>query len=197
MTVTAKTRVPLAKAEQIARYLVDDLEDVCERIEIVGSIRRRRPTVSDIELLVVPRIDVIRRDLFGDPDQTVNRFDERCKNLHGLGTLSNRLDVNGRPAWGERYKRVLYEGIGVDLFSVLPPAQFGVLMVIRTGSAEFSKRVVSQARKGGALPNEMFVADGQLFLKRWGDYPELIPTPTEQDFFDRIGMPFIDPSERT
>ena len=45
--------------------------------------------------------------------------------------------------------------------------------------------------------DEMFVEAGQLFLKRWGSEPELIPTPTETDFFERIGMPYIDPTERT
>ena len=197
MTITTKQRIPLEEATKIAHELVAILRPACDRIVIVGSIRRRRPMVADVELLMVPSISVIRRDLFGNPVEEVNHVDTTCESLRASGILTDRLDVNGRGAWGVRYKRALYGGFAVDLFSVLPPAQWGVQMVIRTGSAEFSKRVVTQARKGGSLPNEMFVEAGQLFLKRWGSETELIPTPEETDFFDRIGMPWIRPEERT
>jgi len=45
----------LARAQRLASGLLGDLFDVCERIEVGGSIRRRVPQVKDIELVLVPK----------------------------------------------------------------------------------------------------------------------------------------------
>jgi hypothetical protein len=42
--------------------------------------------------------------------------------------------------------------IAIDLFIVLPPAQFGAFFAIRTGTAEFSQWLVTPREKGGAIP---------------------------------------------
>ncbi len=196
MTAT-KQRVPLAHAEAIANELVNILAPTSERMEIVGSIRRRRDMVADVELLVIPTIEVVSYDLFGDPDQTVDRFNEACKNLHGAGDLTDRLDKNGRRAWGPRYKRVIYRGFPVDLFSVMDPDSWGVLMMIRTGSAEFSRNNVTQKRMGGVLPDDMFVNESRLHRSFRDGSSEVIPTPTEESFFAAIDSPWIPPERRT
>lgn len=196
MTAT-KQRVPLAHAETIANELVDILAPTCDRIKIVGSIRRRRDMVADVELLVIPKIEVVAYDLFGEPTQTVDRFNEACKVLHGNGDITDRLDKNGRPAWGSRYKRVKYNGFPVDLFSVMDPDSWGVLMMIRTGSAEFSRNNVTQKRMGGVLPNDKFVKDGSLYRLNRDGSSDVIPTPTEESFFAAIDSPWIPPERRT
>ena len=45
----------LQKAKAIAEELKALLEPVCQRVEIAGSIRRQKPEVGDIELLVIPK----------------------------------------------------------------------------------------------------------------------------------------------
>ena len=45
----------LTRAQRLASGLLGDLLDVCERIEVGGSIRRRVPQVKDIELVLVPK----------------------------------------------------------------------------------------------------------------------------------------------
>ena len=147
----AKVRIPLAQAEEYAAEIVGLLAPACSRIEIAGSIRRRRPDVGDIEIVCIPTlIPVIDQDLFSAPIQgePVNLLDSRCLKLIGDGTLDLRPDKNGRSANGSRYKRLLYRDFGLDLFIVLPPAQWGVLFTIRTGSAEFSHRLVTDKRQG-------------------------------------------------
>jgi len=47
----------LNKARKIAETLKAALEGSCERIEIAGSIRRRKLDPVDIELLCIPRFD--------------------------------------------------------------------------------------------------------------------------------------------
>src|SRR5438876_12139133 len=48
------TGIPLAQAERLAAKIVTELNTFCERIEIAGSIRRRRPVVNDIDIVALP-----------------------------------------------------------------------------------------------------------------------------------------------
>ncbi len=47
--------IPLGTAEYVAKTIIDHLAPHCHRLQVVGSIRRRRGTVGDIELLAIPR----------------------------------------------------------------------------------------------------------------------------------------------
>lgn len=93
---------------------------------------------------------------------------------------------------GEKYKQIaLHDGINLDLFIVTPPAQWGVIFLIRTGSAEFSHRMVTQRNRGGNLPSMYHVKDGALWK---GD--TLIPVPDEEEYFALCNMKVIPPHER-
>lgn len=190
--MTTSTRVPLELAEMTAYDLVSQLAPFCERAAIVGSIRRRRLEVKDVEILAVPKVEPLR-NLFGDVFDQRNYLDIAVESMLDAGQLSKRLDRNGKPAVGERYKRLIYDGLAVDLFSCLPPAQWGLLMVIRTGPAEFSKRLVTQKRFGGLLPNHWSVRDGAM----WNGLGELVPTPEEADVFRAIELDWIEPEVRS
>ncbi len=67
---TVKRRWPLELAELTAQVLVSQVGDVCERIEVAGSVRRGRMDVGDIELLCIPRQQQVL-DLFGRPVEVV------------------------------------------------------------------------------------------------------------------------------
>lgn len=193
------TARPLAEAEALALEVVRLLEAYCARIEVLGSIRRRKPMPSDIELLAVPLFGPpLTADLFGQPvGDPVNLLDTRVLELRTAGVLGTRPDKNGRSAVGPRYKRLSFEGFGLDLFSCFPPAQFGVLSVIRTGSADFSHRLVTPVERGGWMPKGKWIVDGALW--RWrvpGVEPELIPTPDEETLFAQLLRPYVPPPER-
>ena len=196
MTATTKQRIPLAHAESVATDLIRSLAGTCEQIEIAGSIRRRSEAVSDIELILVPRFTTTRTDLFGNVVGTINELDDMCSFLKTHGILADRLDKNGRPAWGKRYKRAIYQDVPVDLFSATPE-NVGLILAIRTGPAGFTRSFVTQSNKGGRLPNDMYVSDGALWVRDWGDAPRIVPTPTEEDFFAAIGMPWLEPEQRS
>lgn len=183
----------MADAQKLAAELTALLSPFCERLEVVGSIRRERPTIGDIELLAVPRL-TDRTDMFGLPSgQDTDELEVECRRLIGLGVLLNRPDKNGRPAFGHRYKRLRCGDVGLDLFSALPPAEFGVLQVIRTGSADFSHRLVTPVEQGGWMPRGMVCRDGCLWDLSTG---AAFPTPRESDVFAAIGQDYVEPAKR-
>ena len=96
---------------------------------------------------------------------------------------------------GPKYKQLrLHQAeINLDLFIVTPPAQWGVIMAIRTGPAEFSQWCVTQRSKGGALPSDCQVKDGGVY-RHGASRP--ISMPEELDFLDFLGLGWINPSER-
>jgi hypothetical protein len=60
----SKTQRPLLDAERIAAAIVADLAPSCARIQVAGSVRRRKEVVGDIEVVVIPRD--APAGLFGD-----------------------------------------------------------------------------------------------------------------------------------
>ena len=45
---------PFSEVLPIAQHIVDSLSPFCERIELAGSLRRKRPMVGDIEIVAIP-----------------------------------------------------------------------------------------------------------------------------------------------
>lgn len=123
-----KAKLPLKEAKHLARRLVSDLWQYCDRIEVAGSIRRGKPEIGDIEIVAIPKY--AETDLFGG-----------LTGNHALDTLvwSN---IGELTKGGHKYKQIaLFEGINLDLFIVTPPAQFGVIYLIRTGPAAYSHKM--------------------------------------------------------
>lgn len=173
----------LVKAEAIAQELLAQLKPVFGRLEVAGSVRRCKPEVKDIELVGMPQ------------------FMDQPSIFPGIIPVAPATEsfdwtqVGRIIKAGQRYKQIeLPAGIKLDLFIVLPPAQWGVIMAIRTGPAEFSKWLVTARRYGGALPSYLQVRDGVL---RHGN--RVIETPEEDDFFRAIGLndwELMEPAQR-
>jgi DNA polymerase/3'-5' exonuclease PolX len=85
----------------------------------------------------------------------------------------------------------LTEGINLDLFIVTRPAQWGVILAIRTGPADFSKWIVTPRKYGGALPSNCHVEGGRVLRQQ-------IPLemPEERDFLDFLGLGWVEPKDR-
>lgn len=178
--------VELLKAKQIALAKVEYLAPYCERIAIAGSVRREKPDVKDLEIVCIPKMIAKPGVMFSNDDFTTEPFTQSAL------TTDVVLPMGSVKKCGDRYKQiVLPEGISLDLFCVLPPAQWGVLFTQRTGPWDFSQWVVTQKRKGGALPSNLKVADGAVW-----DGDTIVPTPEEEDFFKVLCLPWIEPSKR-
>lgn len=186
------TRIRLADAEVVARSLVVELAVGCERIEIAGSIRRQADDVGDIELVAIPRV-VTRREqdgLFGEHEVEVDELRVAIDNLILAGTLAPHP---GDPKQGQRYAKLLHResGLQLDLFAVRPPAQWGVIFLIRTGPAHFSQWFVTEARR-----RAHHVVDGALHRGALGcgSIPcDLVSTPEERDVFEALNIAYRPP----
>lgn len=197
-------RIPLSQARELAWEVMELLAPFCAQITIAGSIRRQRLTIGDLELVLLPLYSEPDADLFGEPlGPGANLLDARCDWLFEQGTFGKRYDKNGRPRWGSGLKWATYKDVNLDLFPVVgDTAQWGVDLLIRTGSADFSHRFVSPCERRifnsagrdlgkGWIPAGYRVERGAL----WHE-DAILATPTEHEVFAAIGRPYVEPCDR-
>lgn len=177
-------------ARRVAERLAALLAPGCERVEIAGSIRRGAAEVKDVELVVVPKH---QPDLFGGAgfDLLNETLRLRCRERELIwrgakgGTFTATPDLEGRRFYS---MSTVAEHVPVDIFAVRAPAQWGAIFAIRTGPAEYAKRLVTSARA-----QHLKCEDGRLVSLRTGDE---IATPTEEEFIAKCGLRFTPPHER-
>lgn len=174
--MSQQERVDYAEGLQVALRLQALLAPSCERIEIAGSIRRRWPTVGDIELVAIPKRRYITT-LWGETEEEKTHLD-----LH----LEAYPEFYPMHSNGKRLKRLRFDGMPVDLF-VTDPERWGVICTLRTGSADFSKWLVTSRDKGGARRVDRYVKDGRIW-EIGVDQP--LETPEEPYVFQALGVPW-------
>jgi DNA polymerase/3'-5' exonuclease PolX len=181
-------------AKEIADSLVASMRPHCLRAEIGGSIRRGRQDVKDIEIVAVPRWDDAGvNDLFGAVART-NRLHEWALGAEARGEVvwikpGTSVVTPWQPKVHGRYWRGLVKGvIKLDLF-LTTQAHFGLIHLIRTGSAEFSQGVMTYAKRRTCYR----VEDGALKDKSG----HVLETFAERDVFDALGLDYVEPHERT
>jgi DNA polymerase (family 10) len=135
----ASRRVLVAEADALVVPLVAHLRGArgLERLEVAGSLRRRRETVGDLDLLAAA----------GPGNDVAARF-ASCPELA-------KLVARGRT----RCAGELARGLGVDL-RIVAPASFGAALYYFTGSKAHNIAVRKIARAHGLKVNEYGVYRG-------------------------------------
>lgn len=168
----------LSRALVIAGKIQEQLAPLCERIEIAGSIRRARPEVNDIDLVILPRA--------GQLTAIKARCEQKCQGVRdGEQNCIYRLPLPDRTE------------IQLDLFFARPatsdllntaPGNFGTLLLCRTGSKEHNIYLVEHAKRRG---------------RRWNPYRgvmdgagQVLASETELDIFTALDLPWIKPEAR-
>jgi DNA polymerase/3'-5' exonuclease PolX len=188
--MTDTTKQPLADAianAQAFRALFRT--DSYERWEIAGSIRRRRPEVSDVDHVVIPRFgDVPAADMFATPTR-VNLLWHQLDNLVRGGAVTKHLyGASEGFRWGEKLKGCDFCGRKHELWTA-DAENWGAIMLIRTGPADFSERVVSVLKQGGVYRQ----VEGRLIHVASG---RAVPTPDEETYLGYAGMGYVEPEAR-
>lgn len=177
-------KIDLGEAVQIANKVRDHILPAMDRVEIAGSVRRKKDIVGDIEICGIP--------------------DDREKLIKLLNDIGQHIKpgvpgvVLWEPKTTAKYLRVrLQEGMNLDVF-LATPQNWGGLFMMRTGS--------------GASPDgNPFHGFVPAIFQRWkklsggGRMTDAMPTmptgeqlwvPEEQDFFDLLEMNFVPPEQR-
>jgi len=164
----------LQQAETIAREVIYKLEPYCARISVAGSVRRKKPVVKDIEIVLIPHKDCL---------------------MEYAVALAHYPGLKGELC-GKYTKRRHPSGINLDIF-MATPNNWGLQLAIRTGSAQFSHRVLATGwskkgyvSKGGILYPTINICEDDL------DYSNPIYIREEKELFDLIGITYIKPEER-
>lgn len=202
----------LNDAQKVVESLQAYLSPACTRMEVAGSVRRGKAEVGDIEFVLQPNLDLpvlpIRPE-FGQPiPPRHTRVLERYLYDYEKGGMIQMLES------GPRKKKFLMvaEQVKVELYINLPPSQWGVQMLIRTGPKEFGHWMVTNKSHGGALPDGYYVKhqvvwdEGKIERDLMLDNPNLAismlndgnytPMPAESDFLTFCGLDWIEPKDR-
>lgn len=161
------------------------------RWEFGGSIRRKRPQVSDVEHIIIPAFaDVPGAGLFSEPT-TANLLWHRLDGLMPKPSFLTKhvyTDKNGKETnrWGDKMRGVDFRGFNHELWTT-EKDNWGSALTIRTGPWQFSKEMVTRLLRRG-FKNE----DG--CLKRASG--EVVPCPDEHTYFAFAGTQWMKPEER-
>lgn len=163
----------LSKAQVIAEEVKTKLKPFCERIEIAGSIRRKRPEVHDIDLVCQP--------------SSMGQF------YYALMQLGH-VAMGGKKVGDNKLFRVILPGnVSLDVY-IATPETWATLLLIRTGSREHNIKLCSLAKNNGMKLH----ADGS-GLFRFTDCEgteSRIAGDTEESIFAALGLPYKRPEER-
>lgn len=212
--MSAGVEIPLPAAKAWARRLRNVAGRAAERAVIVGSVRRERDTVGDLELLVEPSLSERRQgDMFGsaetfyDTQAVVDALleDDDGRAVVKAGPRFAQLRLGDHPALEQ-------DRPNLDVFFCHPPASWGALLTIRTGPAALGKYLVTRLREKGwrnhrgavwrpwgagdyadAGPGKGEVGqtkriDGDLFIR--------VPTPDEEAYFEACEVEYVPPERR-
>lgn len=183
---------PYAKALAAAERLKLTLNPFCEKIAIVGSLRRRKPSVKDIELLFIPKLSPKQGSLFSEVAVTLEDSASAMLDymvMHGM--LRRRLNSAGHPSWGPLNKLAIdvETGIPVDFFGTTAE-NWWVSLVIRTGGKQSNINLATQARRRGWMLQAY--SDGYHHLTNGSHHA----CTSEEDVFKFIGLQCPPPTHR-
>lgn len=183
-------RMAFAEAYQLGAEAAERLRPALDFLKAVGSLRRKKLTVGDIEFLARPHSSP---DLFGGA--TTIHLAEVRNAMQQIGTW-----VKGGPRMMQITDLLGREGTRLELYLVHPggcmcrdcspwgPSAWGSMLAIRTGPEDLGRYCVTRMRAKGFRHEHGHV--------RQIGTEELIPTDTEEAFFEIAGVQCLAPRLR-
>ncbi len=185
-----KREIPLATAQDVAgQWLSNRLAPHCERVQIAGSIRRECPTVGDIGIVAIPRPS----------------FFETMARLHDspASEISILKGLPGLQRGRAKYIQIRdsFYRIQLDVF-LASRETWGVVLAIRTGSAEFSRGLMIRANRIGLTSfQSRLVSRAEVIYGKNGKpkamgFAAPLETPEERDVFEALKIRWVEPENR-
>jgi len=171
----------LTKAERIAKKYLDLLAPFCERIEIAGSVRRKKQEVKDIEIVCIPMQEIVLENSDDFFDESKHVYQVHHEFINEVNKLEK---IKGEPT-GKYTQRILPEGINLDLFMATKD-NWGYILAIRIGPDGYSKYLADTwVRQGYKGVDGMLTKNGKP-----------IPVLEEKDLFFLLGLEYVEPEFR-
>ncbi len=172
-------QLPLLEARIIGENMVDALGVACDRIEIAGSIRRGRPLVHDVDLVVIPKGEWLKnKDGELEPFPNRNLWFDIPRLIKDVGgTIASK---------GPQIITAVVDGFQIDINRATPDT-WGIVYLIKTGPKELNIELCNRARKLGKQ------------LKPWSGVWQAdtrFPAFNELDIFGSLELAYIDPNGR-
>lgn len=184
---TQKLQVKYQSAMVIAEALQERLAPLCQpdRCVIAGSLRRKKKEVGDIEIVCIPRFDMAV-----PPGQLIPVNMNLV--IHHIRHNDIRMKPDSRAytinKGGDRYYQVQFCGMPCDIF-MTNEKQWGRMLAIRTGPAEYSIKLASRCNDLGykGHKGELVSLDGNRTKPSF---------PTEKSFYEFLGWDYPEPENR-
>ncbi|HEY2588744.1 MAG TPA: DNA polymerase/3'-5' exonuclease PolX [Tepidisphaeraceae bacterium] len=179
----AAQRMGIVDALPIAESLVARLRELkpVKQAEIAGSLRRRRETIGDVDLICALK----DHSSGADVSAAFVQFPE-VQRILGQGTTKASVLVVG--------------GLQVDL-RIVPPENFGAALLYFTGSKDHNVKLRGRALDRGLTLNEwgLYKLDEyDKAAKKTAEAPPVKPvaSKTESDVYVKLGLAFVEPELR-
>jgi len=192
-----------SKAFEIANKLQLFFQPYCQigYCNIAGSLRRKKPDVKDIELVVLPKMIDAQDGLF---ETKKIRHSEFISAVNKIGKI-----IKGSPEDGRYVQIELSEGLNLDLF-IPQEIDYWRQFVIRTGSADYVRNHIARGwsnmgwcgtEDGLRLVDECEAKkDRSGKITKWvctSSSPALPPVwKSEAEFFSWLSVPYAEPESR-
>ncbi len=163
-------RVSREEGLEVAGEVFRELKGTCERMEACGSLRRGKPDVGDVDLILLPW----RSTLPGaNPEAGLIALEAVLHRMFGT-------QKNGKPK-----RSGLVRGVQVDVL-ITTPEGWGACLMHWTGSAEWNVRQRGVAMKLGYKLNEKGLWEGET----------RIAGATEEEVYKALGEKWTEPKDR-
>lgn len=163
-------RLPLNEASKIADEIVDEIRKFpgVQRAEIAGSLRRKKDTIGDIDIVVLTPVKN-RRSI-------VSKFVslKQVKKILARGTT--RASVN-----------LSYKNVQVDI-RLVHDYEYGAAMLYFTGSKEHNIKLRTIAKQRGMKINEYGIFNAKTNKR--------IAGKTEEEMYAALKLKYIPPEKR-
>jgi len=161
----------LEMAQELAEKIVATISHLCEKIEVAGSIRRKKAEVGDIDIVVIPK-----------------------PFMWGRIPIVMRSELDAKPGIGGSELIRMYvpfanspDGQAQVDFYAAKRETWGVILLIRTGSTDHNIRLCTHAKALG-----MMLSASRGVLEKG----MVIASKTEEEIFKALILPYVSPGDR-
>lgn len=159
----------LIRAEAKAKYLYKEIESFCDRVQVVGKIRRRKQDIDKIEILLAPK----GASLFGL--------------MYKIVEMGSKDDIKVANKKTIILKDEFEEIEAIVWFTSLD--KWPITLLIKTGGTKTNQRM---ARLCELKDWQLSTSEGAIYDERG----KKLTIKEEKDIFSLLGIPYIEPSWR-